>query len=311
MNDSDVILINVKFYDESGKGYSWDGYNIAKCFDNNIDFNDFVFNYTHIREHLLNKYFSACAKMYKTEFLRSYDDFYFPKHVFYEDVPFHVQILLRASRISFCTDELYVYRVSNNDSIMNTSSKGKRVFDIFTVVNEVEKILNEYKKMDEFRQEFSVFKIRQLTQWFDKCDKSIKKEFFELTKQNFEEMGMKAGEIANLDDYFRDEYQNIINSDSYREVELLKKINQLGIVHADELRSQRMAYEENFEVQRQAYEENFEIQREAYKNLEVKKQACEKNLEIQRRINQEIMSSNSWKLTKSFRKIGSWLKNLN
>ena len=212
-NDSDVIMFNSIHYNEFEDEYEdcWICDIAKRYFDNEVDFNNFTFNYTQIKPHLLNKNFAAWHKIYKTKFIKSYDDFYFPKHIIFEDVPFHVQILLRARKISYCSEKLYFYRTSNIESITNFRGKGKKVLDIFTIVDKVENILIENKKLDEFKNEFSMFKINQLVYWLNHCDESIKKEFFNQTKPYFEKMNLKNGE---LDDFSLDAQKDYQNSNS-------------------------------------------------------------------------------------------------
>jgi glycosyltransferase involved in cell wall biosynthesis len=252
-NNSEVVMLNISLYDEFKNEYSnCEICDIAAYFDENVDFNNFIFDYTYIKPHLLNRNFAPWLKIYKTKFLKSYEDFYFPKRILFEDVPFHVQVLLRASKISFCTEKLYIYRTSNVNSISNSSGRSKKVFDIFTIVNKVENILIENKKMDEFKYEFFTFKINQLRYWFYKCDKIFKKEFFKLIKQDFENMDLKNDEMDDLNLYAQNLYQNVMNSYSYREFELREeKLQVLEKQKRDsfnELKNQKQAFEEKLQV---------------------------------------------------------------
>lgn len=223
-NRSDIVMFDINRYDENKNKYTYfDGCNVSKYLDNeNIVYNEFIFDYTNIKPFLLNKSFSPCAKIYKNKFLKCYDDFYFPKHTIYEDVPFHVQILLRAKKISYYPEMLYIYRISNvNSSTARSSISTKKVFDIFTVVNKVEDILIDHKKIQEFKYEFFTFKIVQLIQWLNKCNVTLKNEFFEQVKANFEKMSLEDDEINVLNPKIMEKYQNIRNSRSYEDFVML------------------------------------------------------------------------------------------
>ena len=277
-NNSDVVITNFKLFNENNNKYdNWHGLIIEDYFDGNIDFFNFNFHYTDIKPLLLNGY-TGCTKIYRTEFLRSYNDFYFPKYISLgEDVPFHVQVLLRASRISFCKQKLYIYRISNNNSSSNTSIKSEKVFEIFQIIDKVEIILIENKIINEFRYEFFIFQIVHLYHWFEKCDERLKNEFFSLIKKYFMNIDLKNDEINRLDSYTKERYLNIINSDSYREFQLLTKIN---------LISKKNKY-----------------LKKSQKNLQ-------KQLIVKEKIIKNIMSSKSWKMTKPLRKVGIMIKNL-
>lgn len=227
-NNSDIVIYDIIRYDENKNSYVyWNGTDLTQYFDKNINFDKFHFNYTHIKPYVLNRSYSACTKLYRTEFLEKYDDFYFPKYTAFEDVPFHLQVLLRAGRISFYKDKLYVYRISNSSSIINSSRNNKKIFDIFKIANKVENILIESKKMNEFKYEFYSFKVFQLIQWFNKCDMSIKEKFFVLMKENFSKIKFDKNFNSREDDELINKYHNVMNSNSYKEFELLEENKRL------------------------------------------------------------------------------------
>ena len=226
-NDSDVVISNLIRYNENKKSYTyWEGNDLTPYFEENVNFNSFYFDYTKIKPYLLNRSFSACIKLYKIDLLRGYNDFYFPKHTAFEDIPFHLQVLLRARRISFCKDKLYIYRVSNTNSISNSSRKSIKVLDIFKVVDKVENILIETKKMDELKNEFFSFKVFQLIQWFTKCDNTIKTRFFELMKESFSKINF-IQELNSKEIKYLRNYQNVMNSFSYKEFVLREENDKL------------------------------------------------------------------------------------
>jgi hypothetical protein len=97
-----------------------------------------------------------------------------------------------------------------------------------------------------------------------------KQEFYDLIKQDFKDMNLSAAEINQLTYYNMNNYKDIICSNTYREFELLEERYRL--------KSELRYYEEQLKAQRQLI--------------------------------QELKSSNSWKLTRPMRKIGSVLKGL-
>lgn len=196
-NESDVVLLNIKKYDDSKKTFIESKiYDLSGYFkDPNIDFNDFNFNYTNFKPYVLNKYFSA-AKIYKTEFLKKYDDFYFPKErIFFEDVPLHVQILLRADKISYCKEVAFNYRFNKPYSM--SGNPNRNIFDIIIQINKVEKILLGMDKMDEFKEEFDKFTFKQLYQWLIKCDRIYQEEFFQETKKYFQRFDLTNNKLSD------------------------------------------------------------------------------------------------------------------
>ncbi len=68
-----------------------------------------------------------------------------------------------------------------------------------------------------------------------------------------------------------------------------------------ELKSQKEVYDGQLESQRRFFEEKIKV-------LETEKNDYFKRLKIKESIINELMSSNSWKLTEPFRKLGKWVK---
>jgi len=228
LNNSDVIMFDATRYNEDKNEYYFpDGFNIDEYFDDKtINYNNFSFDYNDIKPFLLNRNFAPWAKLYKTESFMNNDRLYFPEHIHVgEDVPFHVQAILRADKISYCPLKLYFYRTSNEDSISNASKKSREIFDTFTVVDIVEKILKDNKKLNELKYEFFSFKITQLDYWMGRCDNNFKKEFFEMIKKEFDKMDLSRDDLEELQLSKKNKYQKVINAESYREFELLENIS--------------------------------------------------------------------------------------
>ena len=78
-----------------------------------------IFSYIDINNILFFRAY-AWRKIYSKKFLDSYNDWYFPKHIMYEDIPFHFQIITRA-RMSYVNKQMYIYRMRENSAthIMN------------------------------------------------------------------------------------------------------------------------------------------------------------------------------------------------
>ena len=284
LNHSDIVFFNTESYDENKDNYIFlDRYDIIKYFeDNKIDFK-LNFNYKDIKPFVLNRNFAAWNKLYKSEFLKGYNDFYFPKHITFEDVPFHVQVMLRAKRISFRTEKLYTYRLSNINSKINSSHKKRDIFNIFVVVDKAKHVLIDSNKINEFQSEFNIFKIGQLYNWFEKCAYIHKKEFFNLIRKEFENMNMGNNDTNKLTTQTKNKYEYIMESSSNREFELLEQIRTMESTYYNELRVHKQI-------------------------LNSRKQDYEKLLESKEQIINEISSSNSWKLTKPLRSLGYSLK---
>ena len=120
-NNSDIVLFKFLHLVNGHFSYNYIPINLDK-FLKRTDFENFVFDYKIAPYITLNEQYSACIKFYKKSFLESYDDFYFPVGLAYEDVPFHVKAMLRASRMTFIPECFYVYRRSVTSSITHNYS---------------------------------------------------------------------------------------------------------------------------------------------------------------------------------------------
>lgn len=300
-NNSDIVISNLCIYDEHKNEYTNNKFDIADFFDENTDFNNFIFDYTDIKPLLLNGFTECTNKLYRTEFLRKYDDFYFPKHISLgEDVPLNIQVLLRARRISYCQKIFYIYRISNLDSTCHTSVKSEKIFEIFSFIDKVEDILLANHIMDIYKNEFFIFQITHLKHWFHKCDEILKEKYYDTMKQYFMKIDVDESEIIKLNLDFGDDFQNIMNSDSYKEFELKEKIMLLESNHKNSLENEDQTFLKRFNINKQAYEDRCDLQKSAY----------EEQLKVKEQLIRNISSSNSWKLTKPLRKIGTGIKHL-
>ena len=84
-------------------------YGIERYFNNVNDYDNFVFKAEDIKEQVMNTFFTHWFKFYKSKFLDKYN-FYFKENITYPDIPFHVQVLLRAKRLYCFPENLYFYR---------------------------------------------------------------------------------------------------------------------------------------------------------------------------------------------------------
>lgn len=208
VNDSDIVLFKFRTFDDFKNIHKRDAhFRIDKIFGD-IDYSNFTFTYQDVKRHVLNTAFSACLKLYRKDFLDSFDEFVFDEGINFEDVSFHVKIMLRSSKISFVNESLYYYR-SNPYSILNSTAYG---FDIFKSIDSVEDFLRENDFYDEFENEFIFFKIAQILRYIISTDSE---DYFNLAKKEFE--GIVIKDESTLKKYALDGYKRVLNSSNYYE----------------------------------------------------------------------------------------------
>ena len=221
-NGSDLVIFKfARFKDGEPINYSIPGFDFDNIFKN-VDFNNFTFDYHKVKHYVLNASFAPWTKLYKRKFLNSYDDFFFSENIRFEDVPLHVQVMLRA-KMSFCPIFLYNYRLSNDSSSMNNLDNDVAM-DIFKIIDFVEKFLKSNNYLIEFESEFNKFKFVQIMQY---VLKSKTDEFFNEAKYRLKDLEFNfPHDLFNKLQY--DELYNASNFIDFQDnlLELLKyKIN--------------------------------------------------------------------------------------
>lgn len=221
-NNSDVVIFKIVFYYSDNNSYIYPkSLNLEKYFEEGVDYNNFVFKAKDIKEHVMNSLFAPWFKFYKLDFLKSHN-FYFKEKITYPDVPFHVQVLLRANRLSFCPEYLYFYRRNHQESMLSISKDTSRIFDIFEVIDEVEYFLISENLFEFYKSEFYKFKIQQINFWLLRCGKTYQEEYFLKSKEELSNINFSKSE-SKLTRRYKEIYLNIINSNSYKEFILLNE----------------------------------------------------------------------------------------
>ena len=269
-NKSDLVIFKIaRFKEGYDIDYSNPGFNLESVFKNK-NFNNFTFNYKDVKRFVLNRSFAPWTKLYKKEFLDKYYDIRFPINLAYDDVPFHIQSMLRAEKISFIPEFFYFYRFNPN-SIINTASNG---MDIFTIVDIVKEFLIKNKFYDEFIEEFKFFKIAQILNYIISTDSE---EYFQLAKSEFSKIHLDKNNILLKATLSR--YNLVLKSNSLKEY-----VDNEHSLKIEELSSNIKSFERSNE---KLIKENKKL---------------EKELEKSKKIHDSISSSRSWKITKKFRK---------
>lgn len=215
-NDSDFVVFKIaSFIDGHPINYNSPGFAFDKIFENR-DFNNFTFTYKDVKRHVLLSAFAPWSKFYKKSFLDKYPDFRFHRDVAFDDVPFHVQSMLRASRISFIPKYFYHYRLSNPNSVNNTSSNAP---DILRIIDIVEDFLKTEGFYEEFKEEFIIFKIIQMSTYISS---SGSEDYFNVVKQNIIDLDFNNTDVP--ESILRRNntlkfYRAVINSNSIEEYE--------------------------------------------------------------------------------------------
>ena len=307
LNDSDMVLYKMA-------RFNWDNiwYN-APIFDFDeinpkIDFSNYTFNYKEIKSHVLNKSFSACIKLYKKEFLDKYDDFYFDTGLIFEDVPFHVKVMLRSKKISYVPEYLYYYR-QNPNSIINTNKNRE---DIYKIIDIVEKFLRENNYYDELKYEFEYFKVLQILQYILEANTE---EYFNKAKSELKKVDISKNELIPIN--ISELYDLIFDCNYFTEFKLKIENNSLKNDNNALLKENNSLKNDNNALLKEnnSLKNDNNILLDRNKNLEKENNTLlkeNKNLENKNKsLNNEmikLLNSRSWKITKPLRRIKKSIK---
>lgn len=264
-NGSDVVIFKANVFDKDGISnrqiFFYYNKTIKKEKFDNLTKED-------LKVYVLQGGYAPWSKLYRKEFLDSYDDFKFDLGLAFDDVPFHVKTLLRADKISFINKFLYHYRVDNVNSVNSTSSNG---FDIFKIVDIVEGILKSENYFDELKKEFYLFKVRHILLYIISTDST---EYFEMARERF-----KSIDKTYIEDnsYLSPRYDLVLEYTDFDEFK--SEYNILTLDH--ELNKLKR-----------------KVNRLEKQNKKLKKE----NKKLSKK-NKEILNSSSWKITKPLRKL--------
>lgn len=268
-NDSDLVIFKIaRFKDKNDIDYSIPGFEFEKVFKN-VDFDNFTFDYHDAKPFVMNASFAPWTKLYKKSFLDKYDDFRFPTNIAFDDAPFHIQSMLRASNISYIPKFFYFYRFNPN-SIINTSSNGT---DIFRICDIVENFLKENKYYCEFIEEFKLFKIGQILSYMLSTDSE---EYFQMAKREFAKIYLGHNNL--IPNYFLNRFNLVLNCKTFDEYKSLE-----------------------YDIQLKELKMRGKYLSDSKKSLVKQNKKLKKQLKKEKKLSKTISNSKSWKITKPIR----------
>lgn len=293
LNDSDMVLFRRTREFDIDRETNHEGYNFDNIFKiSGDDYKEFTFDYTDLKNHVLNSYLSVWMKFYKREFLNLYDDFYFQEGIAYEDGLFHVKVFLRARRMSHIPKVYYYYR-NNPSSVMNNSSYN---MDIFKVVDSVEEFLIDNGYYDEFKNEFDFYKITQISQYLFS---SASEEYFQKAREEFLKVRLSSKHIVSE---YRMNYLNLV-LDSKNYVEFLNNYYNNELEKKDSEIKKTNIQIEKLENENKKLKGNINSLKKSNEKLKSSNSQLQKT-------NASVLTSNSWKITRPLRKLVYFFKKL-
>ena len=274
-NDSDFVMSEYSSSDELFLDCINENFNLNPYFKG-INLNKHVFNYEECKMCVLNAPFSLCNKLYKKEFLDKFDDFYFDSDLAFDDVIFHIKSVLRASMISFARNTTYKHKFNTPDKYHNSLISK----DIFNIIDDVELLLKENGCYDELIDEFNFFKFVNIINHMGFVNDE---ENYQLSKLTL--ISLNFNKYDKINHTTMERYMNILKSNSlseYKSHEHLMINNELNSKYDRLKRNNDKLKKENKKIRNQ--------------------------INKSKKLNNDILSSKSWKSTNSLRNLKNSLK---
>lgn len=285
---SDIVFFKARYYNEK-IDYIHKYYNYYDLFKEPVNFEEDSFTWKEVKPLVFNSFVNIWTCIFNGNFLRN-NDFYYPEKLSFNDVPLHVQSIIKSKRISFVPEVLYHHKINITNSITAESHKNKKVFDFFKICKFLNSFLISEQLDEELKIEFIKFKIEHYTSHLNRINDDVGKKFFNCVKKEFVEMNVTEEEYTLHSDILRINFSYIMQSNSFEEYKNKREIYNLKKMLKLEERKNSKLKKEN-------------------KRIVKENEKLKNNLKKEQNKNEKILSSNSWKITKPLRKIKKVMKN--
>lgn len=228
---------------------------------------DKVFGYKDVSDIVFSISVTAPGKLFKSKFI---GNMRFPEGLIYEDNPFFIEAIFKAKRLYVYDKYLYNRRVRSTSLTRSNTEKFSDFIDISNLLIDITK---KYGLYDTYKSTLYSKKIYNTHRIFKLVNEEDKPEFFEKIKADFSSL---------QEEYESDEVFNDLH-------DKLKLIFRSGIYSRD--------YKE-FELTI----DNYDLEA-SNKKLKKWNSNLEKEIKSYKKFNNELLNSNSWKITRHIRKI--------
>ena len=198
---SDITMCNFKLFFEDTKTY---GYYRDEIFYYHLKFKTFTLQ---SQPQIINC-IAPWDRLIRRDFINKYN-IKFVSGMIYEDVIFHIECMIHASKISLIPDHLYFYRKNAGGSITDNEKKNKKAREDFITIRQMAmNILQNYGATSEIWYFYLIHFMEQATMHLKNCkNKSESLLFFEKLRLCMNK------EMYNISDNIKyAPYKNFINS---------------------------------------------------------------------------------------------------
>lgn len=300
--DLDFVIFKAISYDEDTKSYYEHDYYTMSLLHEVVG--DSVFHWRDIGNRIFHISVTPWCKLYRHDLIKR-SGAKFPLHLIYHDNIFFYEILFNSNRLYFYDKFLYTRRV-HSSSLVNSHNE-KNVHSIETN-NLIIKTFMDYGYFEDYKYMLYNRKIHLVNFRYQLVKDEFKEYYFTETKKDYVKIiGHEKYEdfYSSLIEVNRALFDNVINSDTHVEYDLRNEISQLKRDKVDLEKNKKNLESTNTNLQNE-----INSLKKKNKKLNNKNKKLNKKINDLNKFNESLLSSNSWKLTKSFRTVGNFLRKL-
>ncbi|WP_455644914.1 glycosyltransferase [Methanosphaera sp.] len=245
----------------------------------------------------MNSYLIVCTKLHKLDFIQD-NKIEFEENTLFEDVLFHIKSMLKAQRISYNKKLLYNYRKNEDSTRQSRSLLTRDSFSIFHIYDEVKELLVKNNLYESFQLNFTRFVLTELENIYYNISDEYQEELYTKIKEYTSTFNLSESQVIQLPRTSRQFYEDIQNSENLFDFNLLNTLRIIDntgteLIDKNELNAIQ-------DILKQSSTENKNTI-QLIENLVLNTNKAYKEIDYLTRVNKEMTTSHSWKLTKPLR----------
>ncbi len=227
-NDSDIVVSGITFLDNIKNEIIQDGgVDQSVCFNPDTDFLNFTFTHKDIRPLMINRFIASWNKLYRTSFLRKYNNFLYNKQDLYEDSPFQLQLMLRAHKMSFSPHKSYINRIMEKSAEAPENADNSSHIEIVALVERVKQFLKQQKQVEDYTTEFLEYIYNDFAFLCGSQSDSLEASFYNKMKQEFGQILNVSQSMEEQEPFKLNLYQYILSSKNSLDTYLAERLESL------------------------------------------------------------------------------------